>query len=684
MLIAQWSTPFRRPAIAVAMASTFAFVIVAMWRFGGGLQPAEFAAYDLFLSLCAGTETAKPPVTIVGATEEDLTTLGWPLADGVLARLLEKLLDEGARVVGVDIYRDRPVEPGSAALASVLGATDRIVWVTKFREGKWQGIAPPDILVGTDRIGFGDVVVDPGGVVRRGLLFLDDGVSVSYSFALRVALRYLRELGIALGPDPETVTHARIGSMTLPPLEPNDGSYVRADARGYQFLLDYAAGADAFPVHSISEVLSGNLPAGSLRDQIVLVGVTSTSVKDLFYTPLNAAPTVSEYVDKPMFGVELHAHAIGQLLAHALDVRQPITSLPEWLELLWIWAWGLTGALCGLLAARPWQTAGAALGGFLALAAICFGAFALRLWLPFVPASLTLIGSGGLVKSYAYYRERLTRAVFSRFMSPALVKELLADPRRVRFGGERREMTFLFTDIAGFTHLVETLGPEAVVPLLNGYLDCVCEAVRRHGGTIDKIVGDAVHAFFGAPLDQPDHALRAIRCSLEIDQIAEDFARRQQAQGIPFGCTRIGVHSGIALVGSFGGRELLDYTAHGDAINTAARLESANKVLGTRVCTSYATVERCPTLRFRPVGTLILAGKAKPIEAFTPVAPGSTPDALLADYAAAFQALENGDPSAASSFAELSRTYPGDPLIALHARRLADGVTDVIIDGIGK
>jgi len=196
------------------------------------------------------------------------------------------------------------------------------------------------------------------------------------------------------------------------------------------------------------------------------------------------------------------------------------------------------------------------------------------------------------------------KANLSRYFSPNLADELAENPEFLKLGGERRDLTFVFTDLAEFTPLVESLDPMVVVPLLNEYLDHMTQIVFRHGGTTEKIVGDAVHAIFGAPKEQADHAARGVACAMEIDEFAETFRKKKNAEGIALGVTRIGVHSGNAIVGNFGGDLFFDYTAHGDAINTAARLEGVNKYLGTRICVSDKVSEQIPDFQGRPVGTL--------------------------------------------------------------------------------
>jgi adenylate cyclase len=240
-------------------------------------------------------------------------------------------------------------------------------------------------------------------------------------------------------------------------------------------------------------------------------------------------------------------------------------------------------------------------------------------------------------------------------------------------------MTFLFSDIAGFTRFAETTEPAVLVEVLNAYLDGQCEIVMSHGGTIDKIVGDAVHALFDAPIDQPDHARRAVACALAMDGFATAFAAELRGRGIDFGMTRIGINTGRAVVGNFGDARRFDYTAHGDAINTAARLEGANKHLGTRICVAATTAAACPDRAFRPIGNLRLAGKQAGIEAFEPIAPEEASSERVEAYLEAYERLHARDQDVDAAFAELAARFPDDPLIVLHARRTADGETGTVI-----
>jgi adenylate cyclase len=247
-------------------------------------------------------------------------------------------------------------------------------------------------------------------------------------------------------------------------------------------------------------------------------------------------------------------------------------------------------------------------------------------------------------------------------------------------GGERRVATFLFTDLADFTPLVESLDSEVIVGLLNAYLDGLTEVIFAHGGTVMKIVGDAVHAIFGAPVEDPEHAAHAVSCALAIDDFAMRFRTEQTAAGVALGVTRIGVNSGPAIIGNFGGAHFFDYTAYGDAVNTAARLEHANKAIGTRICVGESVVAQIPDFIGRPVGTLLLKGKSQALRCYEPLPAERAAEPATAGYRDAFALLEAEDPKARQAFAALVGQYDEDPLTMFHLGRLLAGATGVAIE----
>ena len=267
-------------------------------------------------------------------------------------------------------------------------------------------------------------------------------------------------------------------------------------------------------------------------------------------------------------------------------------------------------------------------------------------------------------------------ASLSRYFSPEIAKRLAAsvgDSTEVTW----RDVAVIFTDITGFTSLVETAAPELLGELLNEYVAGMTDVVFAHEGTVAKVIGDAIEVLFNAPSDQPDYATRALACARELDAWGEAFRERWKARGVSFGATRIGVHAGPALVGNFGGGRFFDYTAYGDTINTAARLEAANKFLGTRICVSATIANAVENFRGRPVGDLMLRGRSEPLRAYEPLSAASFGAPATSQYGEAFAKLDAGDGNAMPAFAALVGSHAEDPLANFHLKRLLNGAKGV-------
>ncbi|HWZ07649.1 MAG TPA: response regulator [Bradyrhizobium sp.] len=268
-------------------------------------------------------------------------------------------------------------------------------------------------------------------------------------------------------------------------------------------------------------------------------------------------------------------------------------------------------------------------------------------------------------------------ASLSRYFSPQIASRLAADSEANGMEVHWRDVAAVFTDISGFTSLVETAAPEVLGSLLNEYVGGMTDVVFAHEGTVAKVIGDAIQVLFNAPGDQPDYATRAISCAHDLDAWSEQFRARWKAKGVNFGLTRIGVHAGPALVGNFGGGRFFDYTAYGDTINTAARLEAANKFLGTRICASASVADAAEGFQGRPVGDLVLRGRSEPLRAYEPLPPARFKSPVTAQYAEAFARLEADDAGAMPAFAALVGQHADDPLAGFHLRRLLNGAKGV-------
>ncbi|MDS4010530.1 MAG: adenylate/guanylate cyclase domain-containing protein [Defluviicoccus sp.] len=458
------------------------------------------------------------------------------------------------------------------------------------------------------------------------------------------------------------ITSVRIGAFTVP-----------TDAHG-QVSIYFTP---SVPERSIPawKVLAGEVDPESIEGQILLIGTSATGLHDLHATPLGVQ----------MPGVMLHAQLIEQVIHDIHLVR------PDWAKGAEVLLMAGLGTL--IIVIGPWV-------GALWMAVICAITLALAfawswfafadhgmLFNPLVPAMIVVAVylTSSLLRHMQTEREqRWIRSAFSTYVSPNLVEELVKNPALLSLGGERKEMTFVFTDLEGFTSLVERSAPDVIVPLLNEYLDAMERIAFKHDGTIDKIVGDALHVIFGAPVTRHDHAQRAVDCALEMDAFGQAFSQRKRAEGIPFGMTRIGVNSGPAVVGNFGGFLRFDYTAHGDAINTAARLESANKFFGTRVCVSGSTAQLCERFAGRPIGALVLKGKTEAIETFEPLVDGLLHAPQTEAYLHAYRLLEAGDEQALAAFEAVCKDDPDDALAAFHLNRLKQGESGTRIVMAGK
>ncbi|QIO35377.1 adenylate/guanylate cyclase domain-containing protein [Bradyrhizobium sp. 1(2017)] len=268
-------------------------------------------------------------------------------------------------------------------------------------------------------------------------------------------------------------------------------------------------------------------------------------------------------------------------------------------------------------------------------------------------------------------------AALSRHFSPQLAKRLAASGEGEGIEVQWREVATIFTDITGFTSLVESAPPETLGELLNEYVGGMTEIVFAHEGTVAKIIGDAIQVLFNAPGDQPDYATRAVACAHDLDAWAQDFCVRQKARGVNFGTTRIGIHAGPALVGNFGGNRFFDYTAYGDSINIAARLEAANKHLGTRICVSASVAKSAEKFQGRLIGELMLRGRSEPLRAFEPLPQAKFDAPETALYSEAFAKMEAGDAAAMPAFAALVGMHADDPLAGFHLKRLLNGAKGI-------
>jgi adenylate cyclase len=677
------STPLRAIVGAVVVAAA-----IILLRSGGWLQPAELLTYDALRVAWAG-RSHSDRIMLVGATEEDITAddgtrWPWPLPDDKLAAVLERLASWSPRSIAVDIYRDIPIyrdiqTGGENPLDAVLRRHPEILWVFRLKgDKKHPGTQAPKVLRGTERAVFADIPEDSDGIVRRALVYADDGSNQYTGLGAALALSYLA--GERIVPQPGDGDELRLGKAVLRPLDETRGPYLKLDSRGYQVLYDYRGGPQPFRQASLSALMAGDDLAPLVRDRLVVLGVDADTVKDSFSTPFSTGFNAGG----PVSGIAMHAHLADQLIRMALDGDAMLNALPRRAEGLWILGWALLGAMLSLLLR---STLPAVLGtgaGLVAIGVIVYAAFGRALWLPALPAALAWAGAAMLTNQLLHAASNRARAQlrqsFERYLPPAVIDRMVRANALPSLGGERREISVLFTDVAGFTTFSEARDPVELADITNQYLEGVCAAIFAHEGLVNAFMGDGVLAFFGAPQQQPDHADRAVAAALAIDRFAEAFRMEQQSRGVNFGHTRVGVHTGFAFVGNIGSRRRLQYTALGDMLNTGSRLEGLNKAIGSRVCVSRDVTAKCRQHRFRRVGDFIVKGRTAATEVYVPIDPERERPEWIARYEAAFRALEDQLPEAAERFAELHREDPADPCVAFHRARLAEGEVGTLIE----
>ncbi len=605
----------------------------------GKLEFFQLAVYDLLVSYATPASGWTAPVALVEIDEQDIQTLGqWPLSDQVLAETLESFVLAGARTIGVDIYRDLPVPPGTGTLASLLKERRNVIFVEKFALPGSVGIAPPEILHGTDQVGFSDLVVDQGGVVRRNLLFQGNEQGTGYSLGLRLALDYLAAEGIYPAPAPQDPSVMQLGQVVLPPLQADHGGYVDLDRAGYQIMLDYIGGAEPFARFSLGELIGNEAPLDQLADRIVLLGVASESVKDAFYTP----HAITSAGDTGISGITVHAHAVNQLLHAALLGRKPIGSWSEGQEWLWIFGWTLLGALAGLGVGSAVKLALVSLLGLTTLAGMAVYAFTLGWWIPLVPAITGWVLASFFVSAFLTGVQRRAREMlmrlFEKQVSPEIAKTIWERREEILRDGRMQPRTMtatvLFTDLRGFTNVSESLGPQTLMDWLNTCMASLTCVIMRHGGVVDDYAGDGIKANFGIPLPSEDaagiarDAQGAVDCALAIAQELNRLNEKLRSSDLPRVGIRIGIHTGSVTVGTLGSEDRMKFTSVGRNVNVASRLESLkgvpgeiveeNSEAGCRIFVSSSTFDHLEKEKYgaRAIGKLRFKGIEEEIEVF--------------------------------------------------------------------
>ncbi len=652
----------RRPNIRFIIHSVAIIALITGGVIGFGYTKVVDYGEKMFDDVAVAYHTPKadkfhPKVAVVAIDEATIKELPWrsPIDRKFLADLLE-ILDKGRPAgIGIDIMFFEPsYDPSDdERLAKVLSQMQTpVVLATGLkRDSPEAGLQRRSLLPLFEETGARVALVNlPVDRIDRTLrtfrtAFADDDGVLHDTMATVLA----RQAGVEV---PRTTDDIPIDWYGQPGFQDR-----QLPGGGY-------AGQPPIAAYSASNFLKVPAIAMLLKGKVVFVGATFEGSHDFLRTPFE----LRGLKDESFAGVFGHAQVVAQLLdgRSRLRVGWKVGSLLVLMAVIV----GMLLALLRVPAIIPLVLA------LLLPVAWVLGVYYLRrelgLGLPVIQPAL---GAGLSLATFALFRarrfdhaSRVAAKALNSYLPPTLARRVMNDPGLLRLGGEPRELSMLFSDIAGFTAYSERSKPDEVVRLLNSYLDEMAEIVFEHNGTLDKFIGDAVMAFFGAPVADPGHSARAISCALKMDRFAREFAKEHGLK------TRIGVHTGGVIVGNVGGERRFDYTVIGDAVNTAARLEGVNKFLGadkdhiTTVCISGDTVTHCrrvaaepgnaaegmiinltaeemaarpeaPTLR--RVGKVQVKGREHPLDVYTTAPPAYSPE-NLDSYTTALAFLEAG------------------------------------------
>jgi adenylate cyclase len=548
--------------------------------------------------------------------------------------------------------------PPAAAPVSMLGTA-----LNPFAAASGYSANLP-LLQGSTRSGgfFNSTLVDDDGLFRRLPLMLTHGDQLYEHFSLAVVRRLLGDVPIefvsASGYEAQAAAGQRIEALRIGAFE------VPLDAQGAA-LVPYRGAQGSFPYVSASLVLNKQVDPKTLKGAIVLLGATAAGLMDLRATPVqNVYP-----------GVEINATLIAGVLDQRIKYRPAYTT---GLELVLL-------AVIGLLSTGlSWLPPVRALLATLALAGSVIG-LNLYVWqvhnqvIPLAPALVLLLLLYLLHSSYGYFvqsrREQRLAQVFGQYVPRELVAQMSRRPGSFALGGESRDMTVLFSDLQDFTSLSEALAPHQLTQLMQFVLTPLTRIIHEQRGTVDKYIGDAIMAFWGAPLADPDHARHAVLAALAMKQRLAQLQPDLLAHGWPGLRMRIGINSGLMNVGNMGSEFRVAYTVLGDAVNLASRLEGTAKQYGVSIVISESTRAGVPDIACRELDRVRVKGRTQPVTLFEPLAPLASLDAMqqqeLADHEQALALYRARNfVLAQARFAELAHRYPDQPSYTLYLQRL--------------
>jgi len=677
----------RKAFAGLLVGCTAAVIVLAVdllfTRFTGGLHPleaVELRTYDWRLSHTARPETARPDIALVEIDESSLRNLQptvgrWPWPRTVHSMLIDYLARAPAKVVAYDVlFTDADTRTGfefggttwsgaesDKALADSIKVAGNVLLLAdaaydtatpgavlpdqgyRLDSGvlEREGILPPLPALALAAAGLGHnlFILDPDGPLRHMTPFVRAQQRALPSLGMAAALRAAR-----IGPGDVRLegTALRLGDRRMPlswRRVDREGGVLQhlwalIDFRGPALLDDLNRSAPPnaaeiksrmYPTYTFFDLLlsenqlltkeTPKVDPSIFRDKVVFVGTTASGLLDTFESPFGHGK---------MPGIQIHAAVADDILSNRF-----IRPASERVRVVSVVAGALAVGTAAALLPAWWAT----LAAFAVMALMAWWAtflFTNGVWFnltqPVLASWFALLGGVGYQYFFVDREKRRVKRLFGRYVSKDVYAVLMANPGLARLGGQRREMSVLFSDIRGFTTVTERGQPDEIVGMLNEYFSSMVDLVFKHGGTLDKFVGDMVMALYGAPLDDPDHADHAVQTALamitELGRLNARWKEEGRISGLDIG---IGINTGPMIAGNIGSEAIMSYTVIGDAVNLGSRLESLNKEFGTRIIISDATRQRLKgNYEFRPLGDVVVKGKTHPVAIFEVVGLAAT------------------------------------------------------------
>ena len=661
-------SPLKITVLVIFLALVMFFIDVPFLRF------MELKALDLRMS-SRGTLPTGGETVIAAIDEKSLGELGrWPWPRTTIARLVDKLKGCGAKAVGFDIVFSEPDQNSSlgtvvdltkemkkigikdkrvqglldkkklvadtdASLAKAIKRAKNVTlgyfFLKSSREAEHigekeieaaaqniensryqmiQGETSPDVSAlynvtaysavtnlkllsnAAENSGYFNAFPDTDGTIRWSPLVMRFQDNYYLPLSMSLLTQYLDWPMVTLNMAKFGIEGIKIGDINIP-----------TDETG-RMLVNYYGPGRTFPHYSISDIIKGKLSPDTFKDKIVIVGATAIGIYDLRVTPYSSVYP----------GVEIHATAIDNILHGNFLHRSSGT------QLLDVCAVVFFGLLIGIAVPRVKAVQGMVVSLIVLIAFVLINAFIFsryNLWLNIIYPALTMIVIYLGITVYRYITEerekKKIRGAFQYYLTASVINEMLKDPSKLKLGGDKKDLTVLFSDIRGFTTISEKLTPEDLVRLLNEYLTAMTNLVFKYDGLLDKYMGDAIMAVYGAPLDQPDHAARACRTALDMMEELKILQKKWADEGRPAFNIGIGINSGDMVVGNMGSDMRFDYTVMGDMVNLGSRLEGINKEYGTNIIISEYTYAAIKDALFcRELDSVRVKGKKLPVKIY--------------------------------------------------------------------